>query len=186
MKTLAIVGSPRKGGNTEQYTQHTLKAIAEEGIETEMVSLAGKDIRPCTACMACRGTENCPIDDDLMPIYRKMKEADAIVIASPVYFQDSSALTRAFLERCGYISLQNGRAFAGKVGGPLVVARRSALSLTFAEMVLWFVGQRFFIPGTMAFAFGRDKGDVLKDEEGMTAARDFGKGVAFLLKKLKT
>jgi multimeric flavodoxin WrbA len=185
MKTLGIVGSPRIGGNTEQYMRHTLKAVAEEGIETEIISLAGKDIRPCKACLACRGTEKCATDDDLMPIYRKMKEADAIIIASPVYFQDSSALTRAFLERCGYISSNNGRVFAGKVGGPLVVARRSAMSLTFAEMVLWFVGQRFFIPGTLAVAFGRDKGDVLKDEEGMAAARDFGKGVAFLLKKLK-
>jgi len=185
MKVLGIVGSPRKGGNTEQYTQHALKAIAEEGIETEILSLAGKDIRPCTACMDCRGTEKCPIDDDLIPIYQQMKVADAIVIASPVYFQDSSALTRAFLERCGFISLQNGRVFAGKVGGPLVVARRSAMSLTFAQMLLWFVGQRFFIPGTLAIAFGRDKGDVLKDNEGMAAAWDFGKGVAFLLKKLK-
>lgn len=185
MKTLGIVGSPRKGGNTEQYMQIALKVIAEEGIDTEMVSLAGKDIRPCTACMACRGVETCSIDDDLMPIYQKMKDSDAIIIASPVFFQDSTALTRAFLERSGYISAQNGRVFAGKVGGPLVVARRSAVSLTFAEMALWFCGQRFFIPGTLAFAFGRDKGDVLKDEEGMTAARDFGRSIAFLLKKLK-
>jgi multimeric flavodoxin WrbA len=186
MKALGIVGSPRKGGNTEQYMQHVLKVIADEGIETEIISLAGKDIRPCTACMACRGTENCPIDDDLMPIYRKMKEADAIIIGSPVYFQGSSALTRAFLERSGYISLQNGRAFAGKVGGPLVVTWRSAASLTFAQMLLWFSGQRCFIPGALATAFGREKGEVLKDEEGMNSARDFGRGVAFLLKKLKT
>ena len=186
MKALGIVGSPRRGGNTEQYMEHTLKAIAEEGIETELLSLAGKDIRPCNACMVCRTGEKCSIDDDLMPIYLKMKEADAIIIGCPVYFQSSNALTRAFLERAGYISLQNKRVFAGKVGGPLVVTRRTAMSLTYAQMLLWFSGQRFFIPGAMTTAFGRDKGDVLKDEEGMGNARDFGKGVAFLLKKLKT
>ncbi|MFH0846823.1 MAG: flavodoxin family protein [Chloroflexota bacterium] len=185
MQALGIAGSPRKGGNTEQYVQQALKAINDEGIETEMVSLADKDIRPCNACMACRRTEKCPIDDDLMPIYQKMKDADAIIIGSPVYFQGSTALTRAFLERSGYISTQNGRVFAGKVGGPLVVTRRSAASLTYAQMLLWFSGQRFFIPGVMSTAFGREKGDVLKDEEGMNSARDFGKGVAFLLKKLK-
>lgn len=185
MEAIGIVGSPRKGGNTELLMTHTLKAIAEEGIETELVSLAGRDIRPCTACMACRGTEKCSIDDDLMPIYEKMRAADAIIIGSPVYFQGPTGLVRAFLERSGYISLQNGRVFAGKVGGPLVVTRRSAMSLTYAQMLLWFTGQRFFIPGAMATAFGRDKGDVLKDEEGMNGARDFGKGVAFLLKKLK-
>ena len=185
MKALGIVGSPRKGGNTELYMAHALKVIADEGIETEMVSLAGKDIRPCTACMACRGNEKCIIDDDLMPVYQKMKEADAIIIGCPVYFQGANGLTRCFLERAGYIALQNGRPFAGKVGGPLVVTRRTAMSLTFAQMLLWFCGQRFFIPGAMGTAFGRDKGDVLKDEEGMNNARDFGKGVAFLLKKLK-
>ncbi|MFC1984291.1 flavodoxin family protein, partial [Chloroflexota bacterium] len=54
MKALGIVGSPRKGGNTELLMKHILEAIAEQGIETELLSLAGKDIRPCTACMACR------------------------------------------------------------------------------------------------------------------------------------
>ena len=185
MKALGIVGSPRKGGNTEQYMRHVLGAISDKGIETELVSLRGKDIRPCTACMACRDAEKCTIDDDLMPIYRKMKKADAIIIGSPVYFQGSSALTRAFLERIGFISIHNGRVFAGKVGGPLVVTRRSAASLTFAQMLLWFSGQRFFIPGALATAFGREKGEVLNDREGMNNARDFGKAVAFLLKKLK-
>ncbi len=185
MKALGIVGSPRKGGNTEQYVQYTLKIIGEEGIETELLCLAGKDIHPCTACMLCRGKEECSIDDDLIPIYWKMKEAEAIIIASPVYLQSCTALTRVFLERTGYISLQNGRVFAGKVGAPLVVARRSAQSLTFSQMLLWFNGQRFFIPGTMATAFGREKGEVLKDEEGMNSARDLGRNVAFLMKKLQ-
>jgi multimeric flavodoxin WrbA len=185
MKALGIVGSPRKGGNTELYMQHCMKAVAEEGVETEIISLAGKNIKPCQACMACRKEEKCAIDDDLMPIYQKMKEADAIIIGSPVYFQGSTGLARCFLERTGYVALGNKRPFAGKVGGPLVVTRRTAMSLTFAQMMLWFVGQRFFIPGAMASAIGRDKGDVLKDDEGMSNAWDFGKGVAFLLKKLK-
>ena len=60
----------------------TLETIAEQGIDTELLSLAGKDIRPCTACMACRSEEKCPIDDDLFPIYLKMKEVDAIIVGS--------------------------------------------------------------------------------------------------------
>ncbi len=184
MKALGIVGSPRKGGNTESLMKYTLEVIAKQGIETELLSLAGKDIRPCTACMACRDEEKCPIDDDVFPIYLKMKEADAIIIGSPVYFQGASGLVRAFIERVGYISNQRGRIFAGKVGGPLVVTRRSGMSLTYAQLLLWFTGQRFFIPGSTTAAIGRDKGDVLKDKEGMGRALDFGEGVAFLLKKL--
>ncbi|MBE9506144.1 MAG: flavodoxin family protein [Chloroflexi bacterium] len=53
MKALGIVGSPRKGGNTETITSHALKALAEEGIETELIPLAGLRIQGCTACGTC-------------------------------------------------------------------------------------------------------------------------------------
>ena len=92
MKVIGIVGSPRKNGNTELLTRHTLKAIAEEGLDTELVRLAGLDIRPCTACMACKKEEICSIEDDLFPIYLKMKKADGIILASPVYYGSATGL----------------------------------------------------------------------------------------------
>ncbi len=69
MKAIGIVGSPRKDGNTEILTKHTLKAIEEEGLDTELIRLAGLDIHPCNACMVCREEEQCPIDEDLFPLY---------------------------------------------------------------------------------------------------------------------
>ena len=72
MKVIGIVGSPRKNGNTEILTKHTLKAIAEEGLDTELIRLAGLDIQPCDGCNVCREEEKCHIDDDLFPIYEKM------------------------------------------------------------------------------------------------------------------
>jgi len=63
VKAIGIVGSPRKGGNTEILMKHTLEAIAEEGLDTELISLADLDIRPCNACMVCKKEERCPIDD---------------------------------------------------------------------------------------------------------------------------
>ena len=104
MKVIGIVGSPRGNGNTEFFTAHTLKAISEEGLDTELVRLAGLDIKPCNACMACREEEACPIEDDLFPIYLKMKEADGIILASPVYFGSATALIKALMERVGYLS----------------------------------------------------------------------------------
>ena len=184
MKALGIVGSPRNGGNTELLMNMVLETIAKQDIDTELIKLAGKDIRPCTACMACKGEERCSIDDDLFPIYLKMKEADAIIIGSPVYFQGPTALVRAFIERAGYISSQNGRVFAGKVGGPFVVARRSGMAFTLSQLLLWYSGQRFFIPGSYSIAIGRNKGEALKDEEGVGVVQEFSKSVAFLLKKL--
>ncbi len=187
MKAIGIVGSPRKNGNTEILTGHTLKAIAEEGLDTELIRLAGLDIRPCDACMACRkGKEQCPIDDDLLPIYAKMKQADAVILASPVYFGSATALLKALMDRTGYLSYDK-RPFAGKVGGPLVVARRAGQTFTFAQIMYWFHILGFFMPGSTYWniAFGREKGEVEEDEEGLRTAWNFGKNVAFLVKKLK-
>ena len=187
MKAIGIVGSPRKNGNTEILTRHTLKAIAEAGLDTELIRLAGRDIRPCDACMACRQEERCPIDDDLLPIYNKMKEADAVILASPVYFGSANALLKALMDRTGYMSYDT-RPFAGKVGGPLVVARRAGQNFTFAQIMYWFHILGFFMPGSTYWniAFGREKGEVEEDEEGLRTAWNFGKNIAFLVKKLKT
>jgi len=186
MKAVGIVGSPRKGGNTETLTAHCLKAIAEEGLETELVRLAGLDIRGCTACGYCHKNEGCSIEDDLQPVYEKMTAADALIISTPVYYGSSTSLVKALLERAGYMSLRK-KPFTGKVGGPLVVARRAGQNFTFAELLFWFHIMGMVNPGSTYWniAFGREKGEVEKDEEGMRTAWNFGKNVARVVKKLK-
>jgi len=188
MKVIAIVGSPRKNGNTELLTTHTLKAIAEEGLDIELIRLADLEIKPCNACMVCQKEEKCSIEDDLFPIYLKMKEADGIILASPVYYGSATSLIKALMERAGYISRWNGEPFQGKVGGPLVVARRAGKNFTFAQLTLWFQILGFFIPGSTYWnvAVGREKGEVLRDEEGLKAAWNFGKNMAFLIKKVSS
>ena len=187
MKVVGIVGSPRKNGNTEILTAHTLRAIAEEGLDTELISLAGLDIRPCNACMVCREEERCSVEDDLFPIYLKMKAADGIILASPVYYGSATALIKALIERTGFISRHNGEPFSGKVGGPLVVARRAGHNFTLAQLTLWFQILGMVVPGSTSWsiAFGRDKGQVTDDEEGMKTAWNFGKHLARVVKKLK-
>jgi multimeric flavodoxin WrbA len=186
MKVIAIVGSPRKNGNTQLLASHTLKSIAEEGIETEIIQLAGLDIRPCSACMACKTKEECSIKDDLQPIYEKMKKADGIILASPVYYGSCTALLKGLIERAGYMSRYNGDTFKGKVGGPLVVARRAGTNFTVAQLDFWFHIVGMIEPGSTYWnvAFGRDKGEVANDEEGMKTAWTFGKNMAYVLKKL--
>jgi multimeric flavodoxin WrbA len=185
MKVIAISGSPRKQGNTEILAAHTLKAIAEEGIETELISLAGKDIGPCSACMACTKEDFCAIEDDLQPIYLKMKAAQGIILASPVYYGSATALIKALMERAGFMARHSRNAFAGKVGGPLVVARRAGQNFTIAELDFWFHITGMIVPGSTYWnmAFGMNKGEVSKDEEGMKTAWNFGKNMALVLKK---
>ncbi len=188
MRAIGIVGSPRKKGNTEFLTKHTLKSIAEEGLDTELIRLAGLDIRPCIACGVCNDKEQCPIKDDLFPIYEKMKQAEAIILASPVYYSSVSALLKGLMERTGFIAGHGRGIFNGKVGGPLVVARRAGQNFTHAQLAFWFHINGFFMPGSTYWnvAFGREKGEVAEDEEGLDTAWNFGKNVAFLVKKLNT
>ena len=187
MKVLGVIGSPRKNGNTEVLTANALKAIAEEGLDTELVRLAGLDIRPCNACMVCSQEERCSIEDDFFPVYLKMKEADGILLASPVYYGSATALIKALIERAGYISRHNGEPFRGKVGGPLVVARRAGHNFTLAQLTFWFQVLGLVVTGSTYWnmAFGREKGEVANDEEGMKTAWNFGKNVAWVVTRLK-
>lgn len=186
MKALGIAGSHRKEGNTEKLVSHCLKAMAEEGVATEMVALAGLDIRPCKVCLYCREHPGeCSIKDDLQPIYEKMVAADIIIVGSPVYFGSATGLVKCFLERAGWMSLPQ-KPFVGKIGGPLVVARRAGKNFTFAELLHWFHIMQVINPGSTYWnvAFGREKGEVTGDEEGMNTAWNFGKNCAGLLKKI--
>jgi multimeric flavodoxin WrbA len=186
LKAIGIVGSPRLGGNTEILTAHCLKAIAEEGLETELVHLAGLDIRGCNACGYCFKNEGCSIEDDFAPVFEKMFGADVIIVGSPVYFSSATSLIKGFLERAGYTSRQKG-GFAGKVGGPLVVARRAGQNFTFAELLFWFHIMGIINPGSTYWnmAFGRGRGEVEKDEEGLRTAWNFGKNCATVARKVR-
>jgi multimeric flavodoxin WrbA len=186
MKALGIVGSPRKRGNTEILTAHCLGAIAEEGLETEMIRLAGLDIHGCRGCDYCHENDSCMIRDDVPPIYERMREADAYIIASPVYFGSATSLVKALLERAGSMSFRENP-FRGKVGGPLVVARRAGKNFTFMEMMHWFHLMGIINPGGTYWnvAVGWERGEVRRDEEGLRTAWDFGKNVASLVKRLR-
>lgn len=185
MKAIGIVGSPRKNGNTEIMISHCLKAIAEEGLETEIIQLAGMNITGCKGCGYCfKHQGECATKDDMQAVREKMVAADAIIVGSPVYFGSSTALVKGLLERAAYCEM---RGLAGKVGGPLVVARRGGTNFTFAELMFWFHLNGITTPaGTYwGMGIGREKGDVKQDVEGMNTAWNFGKNVAKLAKDLR-
>ncbi len=187
-KIIGIVGSPRKGGNTEILTKEALRAASEEGAETELITLAGKEIKPCDGCRQCREKKiDCHIKDDLPPIFQKMLAADGILLATPVYIGAATAQITALIDRAYYWSGIYGRPFENKVGAPLVVARRAGQNFTFAQLVFFFFLAGMIIPGTTywSIAFGREKGEVAQDEEGLNTARNLGKKMAWLANKLK-
>ena len=187
VRIIGIAGSPRKDGNTELLVKEALSAAESEGAKTELVSLAGKTITPCDGCRTCRKTKKCHIrNDDLPPIFKKMLRADGIILASPVYFGSATPQIKALIDRAGYLGGSMGRVFENKVGGPIVVARRAGQNFTFAQLMFFFMITGMIVPGSTYWniAFGREKGEAQKDDEGIRTVRNFGRRVAWLAKKL--
>ena len=107
MKALFINGGPRKNWSTFKMLDSAMKGAAEAGADVEMINLYDIDIKGCKSCLACKlknAKTNgvCAIRDDLRPVLEKAHDADVLVIGSPIYFSDTTGMTRAFLERLLY------------------------------------------------------------------------------------
>ncbi len=100
MKVLGIYGSPRRGGNTELLLKEFLRGCTEAGAEVEEVFLRDLKISPCLEIYACQKTGECPIQDDMKPLYPKLVDADMVVVASPIFFFAVSAHSKAMIDRC--------------------------------------------------------------------------------------
>ncbi|MBU3936962.1 MAG: flavodoxin family protein [Proteobacteria bacterium] len=111
MKILGISGSPRRGKTTERLVKEVLGATS---CETEFISLAGKKIAPCSACLACVPDNLCKIPDDMAWLREKLLSADAYVFGAPNYFSTLNSLTHCFLERLCQFRHRSGSALAGK------------------------------------------------------------------------
>jgi len=186
MKVVGFNGSPRKDGNTFILINKVFQELEKEGVETELVQLADKGIRGCIACEKC--TENrdrrCAVKTDAVNEYlEKMLRADGIVLRSPVYLTDVTSEMKALIDRAGYVSRANDRMLKNKVAAPVVAVRRAGAFRTLDTMSHFFLSNLMIIPG-YAFAVGREKGEVEKDEEGMRLVGTLGQRMAWLLKKL--
>ncbi len=127
MKVLAINGSARVDGNTALMIKAVFEPLEQEGIETEMVQLAGQPLRGCLACMKCWENQDgkCVIkNDSLNEIVEKMVAADAIILGSPTYFADITAEMKALIDRSGMVTRANGNLLQRKIGAGVVAVRR--------------------------------------------------------------
>ena len=113
MKVLGISGSPRKGSTTDQLVGEVLSTIE---CDTEFISLAGRKIGPCVACLGCVKDNVCVLKDDLAELREKIVEADAYVIGASNYFAVLNGLAHCFLERWYQFRHREGTALAGKLG----------------------------------------------------------------------
>ena len=149
MKVLAINGSARKDGNTAILINTVLKELNIAGIETEMIQLAGNVIEPCKACWVCGGQGNCVHrNDSFREVFEKMKEADGILLGSPVYSTNVSANMQALLERAAVVADMNQGLFTHKVGAAVAAVRRGGAMQAVDTMNHFFLNHEMIVVGS--------------------------------------
>jgi multimeric flavodoxin WrbA len=189
MKVVAINGSARKDGNTAILIKTVLAELEKEGIETELVQLAGKKIRGCIACFKCFANKNqrCSVEKDVLNgCIEKMVGADGIILGSPTYFANISTELKALIDRAGMVAIANGDMYRRKVGAAVVAVRRGGAIHAFNSINHFFFISQMMVPGSRYWnmGFGLEKGEVEKDEEGLRTMQVLGENMAWLLKKI--
>jgi len=188
MKVLGIHGSPRRGGNTELLLKEFLRGCRDGEAEVEEVFLRELKISPCLEIYACKKTGECPIQDDMKPLYPKLMDADILAVTSPIFFFAVSAHLKAMIDRCQAlwarkyllrqpvapgrtdrkgVFLAVGGATLGKIfDGPLLTMKYffDALDRTFDRALLY--------KGV------DEKGDIRQHPTAMAEAYDLGKKMA--------
>lgn len=187
MKVLAINSSARKDGNTAILIHTVLEELNKEGIETEFIQLAGQCIEPCLACFKCMHGNCIHKNDQFQFLFEKIKQADGILLGSPVYLANVSSNMQALLERAAVVCDMNEGLLKHKVGIGVVASRRGGAVNAIDTINHFFLNHEMFIVGSTYWniAYGQLPGDVLKDEEGLNNMKNLGQNMAYLLNTLK-
>jgi len=116
LNILALVGSPRLGGNTDFLVDQALEEAAELGAETEKIMLSQYDVKPCLGHDECSDLDQCVQRDDTAWILDKFCKADGVILATPVYYFNVSAQLKAFMDRNYFLYTHNHKSQARVVG----------------------------------------------------------------------
>lgn len=181
MKVILLNGSIHQNGTTATALAEIARALQEEGVETETVQIGAQPISDCLACMQCRNTGKCMIDDSVNTFIEKAKQADGFVFGTPVYYAHPSGRILSFLDRAFYAG---GAAFRFKPGASVAVARRAGTVTSFDVLNKYFTISSMPVVSSTYWnnAFGANGEDALLDKEGMCTMRNIGKNMAWMLR----
>jgi multimeric flavodoxin WrbA len=187
MKVTAISGSPHREGNTYHALARMGEHFKANGIELEILQVGDKVIRGCIACGECgrRRDGTCAFGDDAVnESLRKMRDADGIILASPVHYSGVPGAMKSFLDRAFYVAGSSGGLFRHKVGAALVAVRRSGGSstldglnhyLTYSEMLVATSNYWNIVHGLLP-------GEMEQDAEGRQIVDVLAKNIVWMLK----
>nr|WP_300089879.1 flavodoxin family protein [Sedimentibacter sp.] len=189
MKVVAFNGSPKKEGNTYEALKIVAEQLEKENIEVEIIHVGNKKILGCTACNSCFKTrdERCIINDEVNEWIQKMKEADGIILGSPVHFSAISATMKSFLDRASYVSSANRGLYRNKVGAAVVAVRRSGGLPAFNQLINYITYAEMVMPTSNYWnvIYGQKPGEALQDDEGVQIMRILGKNMAWIMKLIE-
>ena len=187
MKVLLVNGSARSKGNTFLALTEICQTLQKEGIESEIVQIGTKPVRGCIACARCKANADnrCVFDDDVCnTISEKMKECDALVVGSPVYYGQPNGAVLALIQRMFFSA---GTYFTGKPAAAVAVCRRGGATAAFQTMNMPF--QMMNMPVVTSqywnIVYGREEGQATLDTEGMQTMRTLAQNMAYLLKAVE-
>lgn len=183
MKVLLINGSPRKNGNTHLALSEVAKALNENGVETEIISIGTKAVQGCIACNRCTELGRCIFKDELYNnIRQKLEEGiDGLVVGSPTYYAGPNGSLCALLDRLFYSSSE---LMEYKPATAIAVCRRGGASATLDRLNKYFTINHMPVVSSQYWNIihGMMPGDVLQDAEGLQTMRMLGRNMAWLLK----
>ncbi|MBO7602212.1 MAG: flavodoxin family protein [Bacteroidaceae bacterium] len=184
-KVLLINGSPHAHGCTYTALSTVADELNKDGVETEIIHIGHKDIRGCIGCCKCWELGKCVFDKDMVnEVAIKFKEADGLVVGSPVYYAGANGTLTSFLDRL-FFSASYEKRF--KVGAAVVSARRMGTTAALDQL------NKYFLHGEMPVAasrywnavHGNNSEEVMKDEEGLQTMRVLGRNMAFLIRAIR-
>lgn len=183
MKVLIINGSPRKEGNSSRLINEVTDVFDKEQTEYEVYQIGAKPMRGCMACGYCHTHGECAIKDDVNELAKKLAESDGLMVVSPVYYGSANGSVISLLDRLFYSSRCDKRM---KVGAAFAVARRAGTTATFDELNKYFTISQMPVASGRYWdnGFGREKGQIDMDLEGLQNARIVAKNMVFLMKSI--
>ncbi len=183
-RILVVMGSPRKGGNSSLLAQQVAAGGQDAGAEVESFHLQDLKVLPCTACEACRDAmeTDCILEDDMRTLLPKIRRADALVIASPVYWFTVSAQTKLFMDRWYALGGPEGYALAGKKAGIVLTYGDSDPFTSGAVNALRTFQDAFRYVGVeivgMVYGSAEGAGEIKQNRELMEKAYQLGRQLA--------
>ena len=187
MKVIAINGSPRQKGNTWFALKTVGEVLVSKGIGFEIIHIGNQNIHGCLACTKCKENKDnlCSIRNDNFNNYLpKIKEADGLILGSPVYFSGIAGTMKCFLDRLFYVSGANGNWMRHKVGAAVAAVRRTGGSATWNSLNYYFTISEMTVASSNYWNIihGLKEGEAEQDAEGVQIMQVLGANMAWLLK----